>query len=95
MVARARQAHVILTNKVVFSRPVIGELPDLKYIGVTATGYNMVDLQAARERGIPVTNVPTYGTPAVAQMTPESRTMLERTVSVSPNSVLYSPARWP
>ena len=64
---RARGAAVVLTNKTPLPGSVIAALPDLKYIGVLATGYNVVDTAAARERGIPVTNVPGYGTAAVAQ----------------------------
>ncbi len=68
IVEEAGEAELILTNKAVLSRVVIEALPQLKYIGVTATGYNVVDLDAARERGITVTNVPIYGTASVAQM---------------------------
>jgi glycerate dehydrogenase len=68
VVPRASEAQIVLTNKVVLSREVIGRLPRLSYVGVLATGYNIVDVEAARERGIPVTNVPTYGTQSVAQM---------------------------
>ena len=64
---RAVNADVILTNKVELSRELILELPNLKMIAVTATGYNVVDIEAARDRGIPVTNVPVYSTDAVAQ----------------------------
>jgi len=64
---RAVNADVILTNKVELSRELILELPKLKMIAVTATGYNVVDIEAARDRGIPVTNVPVYSTDAVAQ----------------------------
>ena len=66
---RAREAEIILTNKTVLTREAILALPKLKYIGVLATGYNVVDIAAAKERGIPVTNVPDYGTPSVAQHT--------------------------
>jgi glycerate dehydrogenase len=68
-VDRARGAEIVLTNKVVLGGKEIGLLPDLKYIGVLATGTNVVDLEAARERGIPVTNVPAYSTLSVAQLT--------------------------
>lgn len=68
VVPRAKNAEVVLVNKVVLSRELIGQLPRLQYIGVLATGHNVVDGQAARERGVPVTNVPTYGTRSVAQM---------------------------
>ena len=67
-VARAADADVVLTNKVVISREVMAQLPQLKYIGVLATGYNVVDIAAAHERGITVTNVPAYSTESVAQM---------------------------
>jgi len=67
-VARAADAEIVLTNKVVISREVIAQLPRLKYIGVLATGYNVVDIKAAHERGITVTNVPAYSTESVAQM---------------------------
>ena len=67
-VARAADAEVVLTNKVIIGRQEIVQLPRLQYIGVLATGYNVVDIQAARERGIIVTNVPAYSTESVAQM---------------------------
>ena len=67
-VARAADADIVLTNKVIISREVMAQLPCLKYIGVLATGYNVVDIQAAHERGIVVTNVPAYSTESVAQM---------------------------
>ena len=67
-VARAADADVVLTNKVVIDREVMERLPRLKYIGVLATGYNVVDVVAAHERGITVTNVPAYSTESVAQM---------------------------
>ncbi len=67
-VERAKEAEIVLTNKVLLRRQEIEQLPQLKYIGVLATGYNVVDLEAARERGIVVTNVPAYSTESVAQM---------------------------
>lgn len=68
IIARAAEATVVLTNKVILGRAEISQLPQLRYIGVLATGYNVVDLQAASERGIVVTNVPAYSTESVAQM---------------------------
>lgn len=68
VVARAKDAEIVLTNKTVLDREIIAQLPKLRYIGVLATGVNVVDLAAARERGIPVTNAPGYSTAAVAQM---------------------------
>ena len=67
-VERCRGAVAVLTNKVVLSANVIAQLPELKYIGVLATGYNVVDLEAARQQGIVVTNIPAYSTMSVAQM---------------------------
>jgi glycerate dehydrogenase len=67
VVPRARDADILLTNKTVISRDAIAALPRLKCIGVLATGYNIVDVEAAKQRGIPVCNVPEYGTPNVAQ----------------------------
>lgn len=67
LMERTHNADIILTNKVVLSRNVIHGLPKLKYIGVMATGYNVVDCEAARERNIVVTNVPDYATESVAQ----------------------------
>ncbi len=66
---RAKDATILLTNKTVVDRNAIMSLPKLQYIGVLATGYNVVDTAAATERGIVVTNIPTYGTRSVAQMT--------------------------
>jgi glycerate dehydrogenase len=65
--ARAADADAILTNKAIVGREQIAALPQLKYVGVLATGFNIVDVAAARERGIPVCNVPEYSTPNVVQ----------------------------
>lgn len=65
---RAADAEVLLTNKTVITAEDMASLPSLKYIGVLATGYNIVDIQAAKERGIIVTNIPAYSTNSVAQM---------------------------
>ena len=67
-VVRAAEADIVLTNKVIVGREEMTQLPHLKYIGVLATGYNVVDTEAAHERGITVTNVPAYSTESVAQM---------------------------
>ena len=67
-VTRLSDAEVALTNKVVINKDILAQLPKLKYIGVLATGYNVVDTVAAHERGIIVTNVPAYSTESVAQM---------------------------
>ena len=67
-VERAAEADIVLTNKVIIGRQEMEQLPRLKYIGVLATGYNVVDIEAAHQRGITVTNVPAYSTESVAQM---------------------------
>ena len=66
---RAVRAEVVFTNKSLVPAAAIEALPELRYIGVLATGYNVVDTAAAAERGIAVTNIPGYGTESVAQMT--------------------------
>lgn len=66
---RCAEAEIIITNKALVTRETIDSLPALRYIGVTATGVNIVDCKAATERSIPVTNVPGYGPRSVAQMT--------------------------
>ena len=65
---RASGADALIINKVVISKALIDQLPQLKYIGVTATGYNVVDIQAAVDRNITVTNIPAYSTDSVAQL---------------------------
>ena len=66
---RSREAEIILVNKVALTGQSIRNLDKLAYIGVMATGYNVIDIAAAAEQGVIVTNVPTYGTSSVAQMT--------------------------
>lgn len=65
---RAADAEIVLTNKVILGKAEIEALPKLKYIGVLATGYNVVDIPTAHEKGITVTNIPAYSTMSVAQM---------------------------
>lgn len=67
-IERIDDAEVILTNKVVLTKEILQKTPSVKYIGVTATGYNVVDTMAAKELGIIVTNVPAYSTSSVAQL---------------------------
>ena len=64
---RIGDAEIVLTNKTPISRSTMDRCPNLRYIGILATGYNVVDTAAAREKGIPVCNVPAYGTQSVAQ----------------------------
>lgn len=68
VVERAAGADAVLTNKVVIDATVMDRLPELRYVGVLATGYNVVDLEAARRHGVVVTNIPAYSTMSVAQM---------------------------
>lgn len=67
VVQRAKDAEIILTNKTPLTGKMLQQLPRLKYIGVLATGFNVVDIAAAQRLGITVTNIPTYGTNAVSQ----------------------------
>ena len=67
-VERAIGSEIVITNKTVLDADAISRLPELKYIGVLATGYNIVDVDAAASRGIVVTNIPSYSTMSVAQM---------------------------
>ena len=69
VVSRIGDAEIILTNKVLMNAELLKQLPKLKYIGILATGYNTVDLDAARALGITVTNIPAYSTESVAQIT--------------------------
>ncbi len=68
LLERSAGAEVLITNKTVITAEDMAALPALKYIGVLATGYNIVDIQAAKARGIIVTNIPAYSTASVAQM---------------------------
>src|SRR5690606_22883397 len=69
IVERCRNAEIIITNKTPLTKETLEQLPALQLICVTATGYNIVDIAAAREKNIPVCNVPAYGTNSVAQHT--------------------------
>lgn len=68
VVERAKEADAILINKISIDEKILAQLPRLRYIGVLATGYNAVDVEAAARRGIVVTNIPAYSTDSVAQM---------------------------
>ena len=89
---RIGDAEIVLTNKTPLDEKVLKTAPNIKYIGVTATGYNIVDTTAAREAGIPVTNIPTYGTDAVAQFT--FALLLEITSQVGLHNKLVHEGRW-
>lgn len=91
-IARCADAEVVITNKAPLTREIIEALPRLRYIGVTATGFNIVDTAAARERGIVVTNVPGYSTPAVAQLV--FALLLELTNNVGHHARTVRDGRW-
>ena len=69
IISRIGEAEIVITNKTPISKAVIDACPAMRYIAVLATGYNVVDTAYAREKGIPVSNVPSYGTAAVGQFT--------------------------
>jgi glycerate dehydrogenase len=92
VVERAREAEILFTNKVVLGRAELMQLPRLRYIGVLATGYNVVDVAAAREQKVVVTNIPTYGTRSVAQMT--FALMLELAQHVGHHAQTVRDGRW-
>lgn len=91
-VARCAGAEVVITNKAPLTREMLAQLPDLKYIGVTATGFNIVDVVAAKERGIIVSNVPGYGSPAVAQLV--FSLLLELANQVGHHAQTVAAGRW-
>ena len=68
LMERAAGAEILITNKTILTADILEALPDLKYVGILATGYNVVDVKAAKELGIVVTNIPAYSTDSVAQM---------------------------
>lgn len=92
IVARGRDADVLLTNKTPLDAATLAALPRLRYIGVLATGHNVVDSAAARARGIPVTNVPAYGTASVAQHT--FALLLELARGVGHHAATVRAGRW-
>ena len=68
VVKRAKDADILLINKTPITREILEQLPNLKYVGLQSTGYNIIDCKAARELGITVSNIPSYSTSAVAQL---------------------------
>ena len=92
LLERANGADALLTNKVIISRETMQHLPSLKYIGVLATGYNVVDIHAAHELGITVTNIPAYSTNSVAQMV--FAHLLNITQQVAAHSADVVAGRW-
>ena len=92
VVERAQGAEVLLTNKTALDRDCLNQLPQLQYIGVTATGYNIVDIATAKERSITVTNIPGYGTESVAQHT--FALILELTNQIGKHSSTVKQGKW-
>ena len=92
VIERSKDADIILTNKVIFTRELMESLPNLKYIGVMATGYNTVDIEAAKEHNIVVTNIPAYSTNSVAQMVFSH--ILTITQNVQRHSDLVHQGKW-
>ncbi len=84
---RAKDADVLITNKVILSKEILENLPKLKYIGVLATGYNVVDMVAAKKANVIVTNIPAYSTASVAQMVFSHILNFVQNVSVHADSV--------
>jgi len=91
-VERAKGAQIVLTNKTPLGENELSRLPELKYIGVLATGYNIVDVETARKKGVVVTNIPTYGTKSVAQTT--FALLLEMTQHVQHHSDAVHNGEW-
>ncbi|RYC69982.1 D-2-hydroxyacid dehydrogenase [Spirosoma sordidisoli] len=89
---RAQDADILLTNKTPLGEAVLKQLPALRYIGVLATGYNIVDVKTATEKGVVVTNVPGYGTASVVQLT--FALLLELTLHVQHHSDSVRDGKW-
>ncbi|HEY6899591.1 MAG TPA: NAD(P)-dependent oxidoreductase, partial [Puia sp.] len=89
---RCKDADIVLTNKTPFSKETLAALPNLKFISVTATGHNIVDSATAKERKIPVSNVPAYGTDSVAQHV--WALLLELTNHVGRNARATAAGQW-
>lgn len=87
VVERCQEAQIVITNKTPFPKEIIQQLPSLKIICVTATGYNIIDVTAAREKNIVVCNVPAYGTNSVAQHTIALLLEITNQVALHSNSV--------
>ena len=92
VIARIGDAAVILTNKTVISAEVMAACPNLRYVGVLATGYNVVDIAEAKKCGIVVTNVPAYSTDTVAQFT--MALLLEIALHVGHHSRVVHEGKW-
>jgi len=91
-IIRCKDAQIVVTNKVAFDKQTIEALPELKCIAITATGYNIVDIETAKKKGIIVMNVPVYGTKSVAQMV--FALLLELTQHVGHHNETVHEGRW-
>lgn len=92
ILSRAADAEIVLTNKTPLRGEHLRQLPALRYVGVLATGYNVVDVEAARARGVTVTNVPAYSTRSVAQLT--FALLLELTLHVGHHAQTVQQGKW-
>lgn len=92
VITRSREAEILLTNKTPLSAETLAACPHLRFVGVLATGYNVVDTAAARARGIPVSNVPAYSTSSVAQLT--LALLLELARGVGHHAATVREGRW-
>lgn len=92
VIPRAKDADILIDNKVLLGKDVLEKLPKLKYIGLLSTGFNVVDLEYARERGIPVCNIPDYSTKSVAQLT--IALILELAMGVGAHSRSVADGEW-
>ena len=92
VVERSKSADILISNKIILSREELSQLPKLKYIGLLSTGFNVVDLEYAKKKGIPVCNIPNYSTKSVAQLT--IALLLEIAMGVAKHSQSVSQGKW-
>jgi len=92
VLARAADCEIIITNKTALPKELLSQLPKLRFVGMLSTGYNVVDVDFAKERGVRVANIPTYGTAAVAQLT--FALLLELTNGVGLHSSAVHDGEW-
>jgi len=92
VVERAKDAEVVFTNKTPLGEDLLQQLPKLKFIGVLATGYNVINIEVAKQKGVVVSNVPGYGTPSVVQMT--FALLMELTLHVQHHSNTVREGKW-
>lgn len=92
IIERVKDAEIVITNKTLLGENIFSRLPKLKYVGILATGYNTVDIEAARKREIVVTNIPAYSTNSVAQMT--FALLLELCLHVQRHSDSVKAGKW-